>query len=59
MQQKLEMVIFWTNLIKFRVFSIFEGLNEIFFRQNLYVDVHLNVLKPLISFVLRNISKCA
>ena len=31
MQQKLEMILFWTNLIKFRVFLIFKGLNENFF----------------------------
>ena len=30
-----------------------------FFRHNLHVIVHLNVLKLLISFVLKNISNCA
>ena len=50
---------FWTNLIEFRVFLIFKGPNEDFFRHNLYVNIHLNALRPLISFVFENISNCA
>ena len=50
---------FWTNLIKFRVFVIYKGLSKICFRQNLYVNVLLKVLEPIISFVLKRILDCA
>ena len=47
-QQELEMVIYEKIYIEFRVFLIFKGLNEKFFRHNLYVNSDLNVLKPLL-----------